>query len=271
VPWYFLAMTRVSIITGASSGIGAELARVFARNGHALVLVARREAKLKALAAEIEAGGGSVPLLLPLDLAARDAAPRLALAMEARDLEPEYVVNNAGFGLHGYAEARDREDLLGMIDLNMRALTDLSLAFTGSLARHRGGILNVASVAGFLPAPASAVYYASKAFVISFSEALHRELRPLGVRVTTLCPGPVHTEFQARAGVTGGKTTMFHVPASAVAEQGYRGLMRGKRMVVPGFGNKLITLAPRLIPRGLLLAAAARRQRSRLTSPASEA
>jgi short-subunit dehydrogenase len=264
-------MTRVAIITGASSGIGAELARVFGRNGHAVVLVARREAKLKALAAEIEAGGGAVPLTMPLDLAARDALPRLALAMEARDLEPEYIVNNAGFGLHGYAEMRDREELLDMIDLNMRALTELSLAFADSLQRQRGGILNVASVAGFLPAPAAAVYYASKAFVISFSEALHRELKPLGVRVTTLCPGPVHTEFQARAGVKGGGTTMFHVPAATVAEQGYRGLMQGRRMVVPGFGNKLIALAPRLIPRGWLLAMAARRQRGRLAGPTPEA
>lgn len=264
-------MTRVAIITGASSGIGAELARVFARNGHAIVLVARREARLKELASEIEAAGGSVALAMPLDLAARDAAPRLALAMEARDLEPEYVVNNAGFGLHGAAETRDRDELLGVIDLNMRALTELSLAFADSLMRHRGGILNVASVAGFLPAPESAVYYASKAFVISFSEALHRELKPLGVRVTTLCPGPVHTEFQARAGVKGGKTTMFHVPAATVAEQGYRGLMQGRRMVVPGFGNKLIALAPRLIPRGWLLSMAARRQRGRLAGPAPEA
>jgi len=153
-----------------------------------------------------------------------------------------------------------------MIDLNMRALTELSLAFAGSLTRHRGGILNVASVAGFLPAPASAVYYASKAFVISFSEALHRELKPLGVRVTVLCPGPVHSEFQARAGVKGGRTTMFHVPAAVVAEQGYRGLMRGRRMVVPGFGNKLIAFAPRLIPSGWLLAMAGRRQRGRLAN-----
>jgi len=264
-------MTRVAIITGASSGIGAELARVFARNGHAVVLVARRESKLKALAAELEAAGGSVPLTMPLDLAARDAAPRLALALEARDLEPEYVVNNAGFGLHGLAAERDRDEALGMIDLNMRALTELSLAFAGSLARHRGGILNVASVAGFLPAPASAIYYASKAFVVSFSEALHRELKPLGVRVTTLCPGPVHTEFQTRAGVPEGRTTVFHVPASEVAEQGYRGLMRGKRMVVPGLGNKLIVFAPRFIPRRLLLAMAARRQRTRLEGPASKA
>jgi short-subunit dehydrogenase len=262
-------MTSVAIITGASSGIGAELARVFARNGHALVLVARREARLKALAAELEASGATAPLILPLDLSKHDAVARIALALDVRDLEPQFVVNNAGFGLHGYAAERDRDELLGMIDLNMRALTDLSLAFVDSLTRHRGGILNVASVAGFLPAPASAVYYASKAYIISFSEALYRELMPMGVRVTTLCPGPVHTEFQARAGVSGKKTTMFHVPALRVAEEGYQGLMRGKRMVIPGFANKALTLLPRIAPRAWLLAAAGRRQRSRLASPAT--
>ena len=260
-------MTPVAIITGASSGIGAELARVFARNGHALVLVARREALLKALAAELEASGAQVPLIMPIDLAQHDAAARLALALQVRDLEPQYVVNNAGFGRLGYAADRDRDELLGMIDLNMRALTDLSLVFVDSMTRHRGGILNVASIAGFLPAPGSAVYYASKAYAISFSEALHRELKPMGVRVTALCPGPVHTEFQARAGVQSAKTTMFHLPAARVAAEGYRGLMRGKRLVIPGFGNKLLTILPRIVPRAWLLAAAGRRQRSRLPSP----
>jgi uncharacterized protein len=261
-------MTPVAIITGASSGIGAELARVFASNGHALVLVARREARLKTVAAELESAGATIPLVLPIDLSKRDAVARIALALEVRALQPQFVVNNAGFGLHGPAAERDRDELLSMVDLNMRALTDLSLAFVASLARHRGGILNVASVAGFLPAPASAVYYASKAYVISFSEALYRELKPMGVRVTTLCPGPVHTEFQARAGVTSKKTTMFHVPALRVAEQGYQGLMRGKRMVIPGFANKALTLLPRVMPRSWLLAAAGKRQRSRLTSSA---
>ena len=261
-------MTPVAIITGASAGIGAELARVFARNGHAVVLVARREARLKTLATELEAGGAKVPLIVPLDLTERDAVPRLTLALQAQQLEPEFVVNNAGFGLPGYAAERDRDELLNMIDLNMRALTELSLAFVDSLKRRRGGILNVASIAGFVPSPGSAVYYASKAYVISFSEALHQELKPDGVRVTTLCPGPVHTEFQARAGVSTGRVTIFHVPAARVAEIGYRALMRGKRLVVPGLPNKLMTLLPRLLPRDWLLGAAEKRQRGRLSSSA---
>jgi short-subunit dehydrogenase len=261
-------MTPVAIITGASSGIGAELARVFARNGHAAVLVARREARLKALAAELEAAGATVPLILPIDLEQRDAVARLALALQVRDLEPEYVVNNAGFGLHGHAAQRDRDELLGMIDLNMRALTDLSLAFVDSLTRRRGGILNVASVGGFLPGPSSAVYYASKAYVISFSEALYRELKPAGVRVTTLCPGPVLTEFQARSGMASRRSPL-DVPAASVAEAGYRGLMRGKRLVIPGFGNKILAFLPRVAPRQWLLEAAAKRQSARRVSPAN--
>jgi hypothetical protein len=262
-------MTPVTIITGASAGIGAELARVFASNGHALVLVARREQRLNALAAEIAASGGPAPLVLPIDLAQADAATRIAEALAARDLEPEYVVNNAGFGLVGRAAESDRAELLAMIDVNVRALTDLSLAFLGSLTRRRGGLLNVASVAGFLPSPHSAVYYATKAYVLSFSEALHRELEPAGVRVTALCPGPVATEFQVRAGIAGGKVPWpLGLPAALVAQAGYDGLMRGQRLVVPGFGNKAVVFGLRILPRALILALADVRQRSRPLSSA---
>src|SRR5262245_3321460 len=258
-------MTPVAIITGASAGIGAELARVFARHGHALVLVARREARLKALAAELAAAGAPAPLALPVDLAARDAVSRIAAALAAHGLEPEYVVNNAGYGLAGPAAERDRDELLAMIDVNMRALTELSLAFVEGLKRRRGGILNVASVAGFLPGPNAAVYYASKAYVLSFSESLYRELRPHQVRVTALCPGPVATEFQARAGVTARRIPLLDVPAARVAEAGYRGLLRGKRVVIPGLGNKVMAFLPRIMPRDLLLSLAGGLQRARLT------
>ena len=150
-----------------------------------------------------------------------------------------------------------------MIDLNVRALSDLSLAFVDSLARHRGGILNVASVAAYLPGPNMAVYYAGKAFVLSFSEALHCELKPRGIRVTALCPGPVPTEFQARAGFGGTKPDMLTKSAEAVAEAGYHGLRRGKRVVAPGIGNWSITKLVRLVPRGPLAAMVGRYNRSR--------
>jgi short-subunit dehydrogenase len=152
-------MKPVTLITGASSGIGAELARVFAAHGHELVLVARREDRLKALADGIAATGRPRPTVLAADLERRDAAAGLAAALAAQGLEPDFVVNNAGFGLSGRAAALDRNEQLGMIDLNVRALTELSLTFIDSLARHRGGILNVASIAAFLPGPNMAVYY----------------------------------------------------------------------------------------------------------------
>ncbi len=262
-------MTPVAIVTGASAGIGAELARVFARHGHAVLLVARREDRLNSLAAEIEATGGSKAFPLAIDLGRSDAVTRIGEALRARGLEPQFIVNNAGFGLIGAAVTLDRSVQLAMVDLNVRLLTDLSLAFVGDLARNRGGVLNVASVAGFLPGPGMAVYYASKAYVLSFTEALHRELRPRGVRVSCLCPGPVATEFSARAGsIEGGSPDILTVSAARVAEIGYDGLMRNKRVVVPGIANKIVTLLIRVTPRALQLEVLAARQKRRIRSPA---
>jgi short-subunit dehydrogenase len=249
-------MRPVTLITGASSGIGAELAHVFAEHGHELVLTARREAELNTLAGAIAAAGRARPLVLPLDLAQRDAVARLAAALKANGVEPDHVVNNAAFGLAGNAATLDRDDQLAMIDLNMRALTELSLAFADSLVRHRGGILNVASVAGYAPGPGMAVYYASKAYVLSFSEALHEELRGRGVRVTALCPGPVPSGFQERAGLRAGgigDQSILALPPRRVAEIGHAGFMRGRRVVVAGFGNRLAVFFMGLMPHALLL------------------
>ena len=174
------------------------------------------------------------------------------------------VVNNAGFGLLGAADELDRVEQLAMIDLNVRALTDLSLAFINSLKRRKGGILNVASIAAFMPGPGMAVYYATKAYVLSFSEALHRELKPQGVRVTVLCPGPVPTEFLARAGMGADALPGFLTrSAEEVARDGYRGLMQGRRVVVPGAANRAVTAALRVTPHSLLLELIARQQRRR--------
>jgi short-subunit dehydrogenase len=253
----------VALITGASAGIGTELARVFARNGHHLVIVARRGERLEALADEIAAAGRPRPLVIALDLAQPDAGDRIEAALVRDNLEPQYVVNNAGFGLIGPVEARDRNEQLEMIELNVRTLTDFSLRWIDSITRHRGGVMNVASVAGFIPGPGSAIYYATKAFVVSFSQALHQEWQERGVRVTALCPGPVPTEFQARAGARGTHRGIADLPASRVAEEGYRGFMAGRRLVVPGFINKLIVAVAPFMPRRLLLAAIDRRQRLR--------
>ena len=252
---------RVTLITGASAGIGTELARVFASNGHRVALVARREDRLATLAGEIVAAGGAAPIMIPCDLRQPDAGDKIAAAVAAHGVEVEYLVNNAGFGLFGHAIEMDRAEQLDMIAVNIRALTDLSLRFSDHLIRHRGGILNVSSIAGFLPGPGMAVYYASKAYVLSFSEGLRGELASRGVRVTTLCPGPVPSEFQSRAGFEPGfDSAILNVSAPDVAKEAYRGLMANKRVVLPGLGIKILPFLLRLFPRGFILAAVSRFQ-----------
>jgi short-subunit dehydrogenase len=252
---------RVTLITGASAGIGTELARVFASNGHRVALVARRADRLAALATEIAAKGGAAPIVIPCDLEQPDAGDKIAAALAAEGVEIEYLVNNAGFGLFGNAVELNRAEQLGIIAVNIRAMTDLVLRFSDQLIRNRGGILNVGSIAGFLPGPGMAVYYASKAYVLSFSEALRGELAPRGVRVTALCPGPVPSEFQARAGFEPGfDSAILNVSASDVASAGYRGLMANKRVVLPGLGIKIVPFMLRLFPRGFILAAVGRFQ-----------
>jgi uncharacterized protein len=255
---------RVTLITGASAGIGAELARVFAANGHRLALVARRADRLAALSSELAdppLKGGHPPIVIACDLEQADSGDKIAAALAGAGVEVEYVVNNAGFGLFGNAVDLDRAEQLGIIAVNIRALTDLSLRFSDSLIRNRGGILNVGSVAGFLPGPGMAIYYASKAYVVSFTEALRAELAPRGVRVTVLCPGPVPSEFQVRAGFEPGfDSAVLNVSAADVAKAAYRGLMADKRAVLPGFGIKIVPPMLRLFPRGFILWAVARFQ-----------
>jgi short-subunit dehydrogenase len=237
------------------------MARVFAANGHRVALTARREDRLKVLAGEISAAGGKPPMVIACDLEAPDAGDRIAAVLASEGVEIEYLVNNAGFGLFGDAIKLDRAAQLGIIAVNIRALTDLSLRFADSLIRHRGGILNVSSVAGFLPGPGMAVYYASKAYVLSFTEALRYELAPYGVRVTALCPGPVPSEFQSRAGYAPGfDSAILNVSAREVALQAYQGLMANRRAVLPGLGIKMVPLLLRLFPRSFILAAVGRFQ-----------
>lgn len=252
---------RVTLITGASAGIGTELARVFASNGHRVALVARRADRLTALAGEIVAKGGVAPLVIGCDLTQPDAGDRIAEALAAEGVELEYVVNNAGFGAFGRAVELDRAEQLDIIAVNIRALTDLSLRFSDQLIRNRGGLLNVGSIAGFLPGPGMAIYYASKAYVLSFTEAMRAELAPHGVRVTVVCPGPVPSEFQARAGFEPGiDSAILNVSSAEVAQQAYRGLMANKRAVLPGFGIKMVPFLLRLFPRGFILGAVSRLQ-----------
>ncbi len=256
-----MAGQPVTLITGASAGIGAALARVFAERGHQLLLVANRSAQLAAVADQIAAAGAMRPHVLLLDLLRANAATYIEQELRHRGLEAQYVVNNAGFGLLGQAAELDRAEQLAMIDLNMRVLTDLSLRFLASLERHRGGILNVASVLGFLPGPGMAVYHATKAYVISFSEALHHELAGKGVRVTALCPGPVDTGFSVRA--DGALSRRLTRSVERVAREGYAGLMQGRRLVVPGGANKILSVLPRLLPRRYVLSMVGASKRKR--------
>ncbi len=260
------ATRRVTLITGASDGIGLEFARVFARHGHDLALTGRRADRLEALADEIAAAGRPRPLVLPCDLAPADAPGRLAEALTEADGAVEMLVNNAGFGLNGAFDALPREEQLAMVDLNVRALVALTHLFLPDVRAARGGVLNVASIAGFAPGPHMAVYYATKAFVLSFSQALHEELRPHGVRVTALCPGPVPTGFQSRAGIAESVAgSAAALSARATAEAGYAGFRDGRRVVTPGSVNKGLAMALACMPRRFLLPRLAARQASRRT------
>jgi len=250
----------ICLITGASAGIGTALAHVFARHGHTLVLTARRKSQLDALAGAIAAKGHTHPHVIAVDLGTADGTRQLVEILAARGLEPAYVINNAGFGLLGEAAILDRERQLAMIDLNVRAVTDLSLRFIASVKRHKGGILNVASITAFVPGPGMAVYHATKSYVLSFTEALHYELAADGVRVCALCPGPVPTEFFSLAGIPLDYIPRFLVrSASRVAQDGYEGLTGKQSVVVPGKPNRIFTLLPKLLPRAWVLAFMQRR------------
>ncbi|EPX58405.1 Short-chain dehydrogenase [Cystobacter fuscus DSM 2262] len=247
-----------ALVTGASSGIGRELAVVLAREGHALVLVARRTEPLRALAEQLERAHGTPCVVVGADLGIPEGVAEVTREVEARGLAIEVLVNNAGFGLAGPVATLPAESQLGMIDLNIRALTALTRAFLpGMVARGRGYVLNVASTAAFLPGPLMAVYFASKAYVLSLSNALHEELRGQGVRVTALCPGYTETEFATRASEHQ-RPRLFGGPlgtgsARQVAEIGYRGMKRGRAVVIPGLLNKLSAWFVRFTPLALKL------------------
>ena len=245
---------RLVLVTGASLGIGAELARVFARKGHDLALAARSRDRLEALADEIAATGAPRPLVFEADLARPGAADALAEGLARADAQVEILVNNAGFGLIGPVVALDRAEQVEMIDLNVRALADLTLAFLPQVRAARGRILNVASIASFLPGPGMAVYYATKAFVLSFSEALSLDLRADGVGVTALCPGPTASGFFQRAGGhIKYADTLPGLSAAQVAQAGYDALMAGRRVVVPGVGFRVLAMLARFAPRALTM------------------
>jgi short-subunit dehydrogenase len=254
--------TSTALITGASSGIGAALAPLFARDGWHLVLVARTVAPMEALATQLRGVHGVTVTVIPSDLSMAGAAARLAAELQARGIVVDALVNNAGFGLHGAYASTDAAKESRMLAVNVVALTELTKALLpGMLARGHGRIMNVGSVGSFVPGPLMAVYYASKAYVLSYSEALAEELAGTGVRVTALCPGLTRTRFQARAGLPVGANMAGDV--EPVARDGYAAMMRGARVVVPGLLNRLAVTLPRFAPRRLVAYAVKRIQSGR--------
>jgi len=245
---------RTALITGASAGIGLALAQVFAQQGHDLILVARREDKLNALAADLKAKHGTQSTVIAMDLTADGAAAALFADLERRKLTVDMLVNNAGFATYGLFAETEVDADLQLLHLNIVTLTHLTkLLLPGMKARRYGKIMNLGSTGSFTPGPLTAIYCASKAFVLSLSEALACELRGTGVTVTALCPGATKSEFQAVAKMEKSRIVRGGMmSAEAVAEIGYRGLMRGKTIVIPGATNRLLPIFARIVPRFVL-------------------
>jgi uncharacterized protein len=243
-----------ALVTGASGGIGADLARLFAADGHDLVLVARSEEKLSGLAEELSGGHNVVARALPADLARPEAPREISDRLRAEGVAVDALVNNAGVGSYGLFAETDLRAELDLLQINVVALTHLTKLFLPAMiARRRGYVMNVASTAAFQPGPLMAVYYASKAYVLHLSEALSNETAGTGVTVTALCPGPTETGFVAAAGM--GESKLFDanvMDSRAVAAEGYRGMLAGKSIVIPGLRNRLLAGSYRLAPRGLI-------------------
>lgn len=254
------------LVTGASAGLGEAFARAFAAERRDLILTARRAERLEALAAELRQKFGVRVDVFPADLGTVEGSDGLIAAIVAAGLTVDTLINNAGFGARGGVASLSAERQLGQIDLNCRALVALTHAvLPGMIARGQGAILNVASLAAFVPGPWMAVYYATKAFVLSFSEALHEEVKTKGVRVSALCPGPVATEFATVAG-TGDSALFRHASADAagVVRDGLKALAENRAVKVSGTRNALMAQATRIAPRTLLRKVSARMQKVRI-------
>ena len=250
------AQNKTALITGASFGIGMEFARIFAREGYNLVLVARNGDRLRQLASELEKAHGTRSLILATDLTEPGAAAYVLDQTTRADIQVDVLVNNAGFGQYGLFADSDLEECLRQIQLNVTTLTHLTRLYLPTMIESKTGrILNVASTAAFQPGPLMAVYFATKAYVLHFSEALANELQGTGITVTCLCPGATATEFHKRANATGMNLLKFGaMDARTVAEDGYRALIAGKPLVISGFRNWLLAQSVRLSPRRLVTA-----------------
>jgi short-subunit dehydrogenase len=262
-----------TLVTGASAGIGAEFARLLAAEGRNLLIAARRADRLEALAQELRTAHGVRVEIAPLDLAEPTAPQALYEKAAMLGLDIDLLINNAGFGLRGAFADLPLDRQVAIAEVNVTAVTRLTgLFLPAMLRRRRGGIINVASIAAFLPGPYMGVYYASKAYVLSFSVALSYEARRSGVVVTALCPGPTRSEFADVAGFAFPKRFERSIMTSReVARLGLAGHRAGKRVVITGTGNKLVALGSRLLPRGLLTRLMGSVQDTRISAASSSA
>ncbi|MBI3676460.1 MAG: SDR family oxidoreductase [Proteobacteria bacterium] len=254
---------QTALVTGASGGIGLDLAECFAKDGYNLILVARSEPALKQEAARLAQKYNVTTTAIASDLGVQGAGHKLADDIRARGLAVDVLVNNAGYGIAGAFDSSKESDQLGMIDLNVRALVELTHAFWPfMLANKRGGVLNVASTAAFQPGPLMAIYYASKAFVLSFSEALWREAQGTGVQVSCLCPGPTASKFRERAGTGATRLSTLGTPVTSmsVAKAGYRAFQKNQRVLITGFRNRALARLVPYLPRTTILNIAHRLQ-----------
>ncbi len=248
-------MRKTVLITGVSGGIGKELADRFAKDGYNLVLVARSEGKLMELEKEYRIKHGTQATVIVKDVASHGVPEEIFAELKEKGIVVDYLVNNAGFGLYGTFLETQLEQETNMIDVNIKALTIMTKLFLPDMVkRGQGGVMNVASLVAFFPGPLMSVYYATKAYVLSFTEALENELSGTGVTVTALCPGLTSTGFVDRSGMGASKVSQSGaiMEAGQVAEEGYRGFLRGKTIIMPGARNRLLALIPRFLPRKMV-------------------
>ncbi|MET4655984.1 MULTISPECIES: SDR family oxidoreductase [unclassified Exiguobacterium] len=244
-------MQKTVLITGASGGIGKELADRFAQDGYNMVLVARNEAKILELATDYQMTHGVDVTVIAKDVATPGVPQEIFNELQQKKIHVDYLINNAGFGLYGAFLETDLEQEMNMIEVNIKAVTVMTKLFLpGMVQRNRGGVMNVSSMVGFFPGPLMSVYHATKSYVLSFTEALENEVSGTNVTVTALCPGLTATGFVDRAGM--GKSNMLQgkvMEAGRVAEIGYRGFLKGQTLIIPGTQNRIISFIPRLLPR----------------------
>lgn len=246
-------LNKYTLITGGSNGIGLELAKIFAENRHNLIIVARNKDNLEYIKSKLENKYKVIVEIIQCDLSEYKAFEKIIKIVEEKDLIVDNLINNAGIGSFGFFSEAEEGLEEKLININIISLTTLTKYFLKKMIEMKtGGILNVGSTAAFVGGPKMSMYYSSKAYVLSLTEALHDEVKSLGIRVSCLCPGPVKTSFQEKAGIQKSeRAKKYLMDANKVAKEGYLGFLKGKTIIIPGYKNKLLVLGNKMIPRAL--------------------